>query len=172
MLREAPRLFSHHHPTSTSRISSGRPHDVPNFPTLSQTLPDCHPFPAAPQLATLRIFDPLSLVRFPPPTVSRLRTHYCSALAAPVSNFVLWPVWPTKRTIVWLHVRMSTEDSSNPAGNIRHKLSFFVLQERHALLVLNSEVVFELETELLPSSRVVVVIRSRVCSKLQNFCHV
>ena len=170
MLREAPRLFSHHHPTSTSRISSGRPHDVPNFQRF------------------------LKLCRI----VTHSRLHH-SLQHCEYSTRCLWCVSrhqpsPDFAPITVRHsLHQSQTSSCGQCGqqsvhcvatrshehgrliksrwNIRHKLSFFVLQERHALLVLNSEVVFELETELLPSS-LVVVIRSRVCSKLQNFCHV
>ena len=57
-----------------------------------------HSRPAA-QLATLRIFDARHSVRFPPPTVSRLRTRFGSVLAVLVSSFVLWSVSPARRTV-------------------------------------------------------------------------
>ena len=50
-------------------------------------------------VATLRIFDPQSSVRSPPPTVSRLRTRFGSVLAVPVSSFALCSVSPKKRTV-------------------------------------------------------------------------
>ena len=98
--------FAQHHAdfhiiiqTLTQRDSRRRPPNVPTFSTLSQILPRCHRFTAATQLATLRIFDPLSLLRFSPPTVSRLDTRFYSALVAPFSNLIPWSVSPTKRTV-------------------------------------------------------------------------
>ena len=142
----------------------------PRFSTVPQTLTDCHPFPAATQLATLQIFDPLSLVRYPPPAVSRLRTRFCSALVVPISNLVPWSVWPTRRTVCG-----STFGKEQMLiglrWNIRSRSRFCVLQKNHVLLVHKSEVVLELERGFQLES-FIVVMRSRSCSKFQDFCHV
>ena len=161
VLRAAPRCFSHHHPTLTSRVSRRRPPDVATFSHASSNVAGLsHTFPAAIQLATLRIFDPQSLVRFPPPTVSRLRTRFCSALVVP--NFVPWSV-ANRANGVWFNGLIGSR------WNNRHRLGFCVLQKRHVLLVHKSEIVLELETELQPSP-LIVVVRSRSCSKFQDFC--
>ena len=79
------------------------PPDVPTTSTSPQTLPDYHSFPAVAQLAASRISDPRFSARSRPPSVSTLRTQFCS----PISSFVPWSVSPARRTVcVWLNVRM------------------------------------------------------------------
>ena len=71
---------------------------------------------------------------------------------------------------VWLNVRMSTDDSSVP---LEHAPQVEILRSAEAPGTSRShgEVVLELETELRPSS-LTIVIRSRSCSKFEDFCHV
>ena len=166
VLRAAPRLFSRRHPAMTPRGSRRRPPGVPMLSTFSLTLPDCHPFPDATQLATTGIFNPLSLVLFPPVTVSKLRARFCLALVAPVSNFVPWSVSPGVQCVA----RRSDEHGSLVSSrcNVHHGLKLCVWHKRHVLLV---HVVLELETELQPGS-LTAVVRSRSRSKFEDFCSV
>ena len=87
-------------------------HASSNFAGLS-SIPGCN---TACNIANLRPALPAVFGAFPPPTVSRLRTRFCSALAA--SNSKLSPVVSVVNMAyrVWLSVRMSTEDWSVPAG--------------------------------------------------------
>ena len=54
---------------------------------------------------------------------------------------------------------------------VRHCLRLCVLQKRYVLLIHQSEVVLELETELEPTLLIVVVL-NKFRSKLPDFCHV
>ena len=75
------------------------PSGVPTTSTSPQILPDCHSFQAVAQLVTSRISDPRFSARSRLPSVSTLRTHFGSALFAPVSGFVPWSVSPARRTM-------------------------------------------------------------------------
>ena len=121
------------------------------FPRFFGTLSDGHPFPAATQLATPRIFNPLSLVRFAPPTVSKLCTRFFvqGSKLRPVVSFA------SKAYSVWLDVRNGGLVSSR--RDVHHCVRLCVLQKRHVLLVHKSEVVFELNTEPQPGSLSVVL---------------
>ena len=132
------------HPALTPRGPRERPSDVPMLSTFPRTLPDCRPFRAATLLATLRILDPLSLVRFSTPTVSKLRTRFCLPLVVPVSNFVPWSVSPTRRQCV---APRSYEHGGLVSSRctVHHGLRLCVLQQRHVPLARKSEVVLEIE---------------------------
>ena len=71
---------------------------------------------------------------------------------------------------VWLNVRMNTEPSSVPARTVATS-SDSAFCRSCTYLVHKSEGVLELETELQPGP-LIVVIRSRSCSKFQDFRHV
>ena len=111
-----------------------------------------------------------SSARSRPPSVSTLRTHFCSALFAPVSSFVPWSVSPARHTVCdstfgWSPLILPFR------RKVRHRLRLCVQQERHVPLIHQSEVILELETELEPSLLIVVVL-DRFRSKLQDFCDV
>ena len=128
------------------------------FPRFTRFLE--HQLSVAIQLATSRIFDPLSLVRYPPPPVSKLRT------------ISVWHSWYQPQTSS--RVAQRSDEHGGLVGfrwNLRHKLRFCVLQKLYAPLVHKSEVVLELATELQPSS-LIIVVRSRSCSKFQDFSNV
>ena len=70
------------------------------FPRLPRLLKLCQIVTSVvARLAAFRLSDPQFSARSRPPTVSTPRTHFCSALFAPVSSFVQWSVSPTRRTV-------------------------------------------------------------------------
>ena len=90
-------------------------------------------------------------------SVSKIRTRSCLALVAPVTNFVLWSLSPTRRT-----ERGSRFEWSRMTRRSRLECSLWAVDsasrksECYASLIHESEMVLQLESKLMPFSLFVV----------------